>query len=157
LLNAMDDRSVLLSLQEITEAIGADQVVADEEEAADLLGALLSSTGRPGGPVVPADPVAAGRRLLDHVLRDDDTTAIAQEVVTDPPIDDQMSVEVAASTAVVLGALVGWLQTKVDIRVSRKDGKTEFSFHVAKNAASPGVLKRLADVVFEIINGPPQQ
>ncbi|OKI24987.1 hypothetical protein A6A25_33920 [Saccharothrix sp. CB00851] len=152
----MDDRSVLLSLQEVTEAINADRVVADEQEAAELLGALFSSAGGPGGPVAPADPVAAGRRLLDHVLRDEDTAGIAREVLADPPTDDQMSVEVAASTAVVLGALVGWLQTKVDIKVSRKDGKTEFSFHVVKNAASPGLLKRLADVVAGIIGGPPQ-
>jgi hypothetical protein len=63
------------------------------------------------------------------MLRDDDTATIAREVVTDPPDDDPMSIEVAASAAVISRALFGWLQTKVDIRVSRKDGKNEFSFY----------------------------
>jgi hypothetical protein len=36
--------------------------------------------------------------------------------VADPPQGDQMSVEVAIIGAVVLATLVGWLQTKIEVR-----------------------------------------
>jgi hypothetical protein len=37
-------------------------------------------------------------------------------VVEDPPEDEQLVIETAIVAAVVLGALVTWLQTKVGLR-----------------------------------------
>ncbi|MEU8816711.1 hypothetical protein [Actinoplanes sp. NPDC048796] len=157
----LSDRSVLLSLQELAETVGHDvgEIAPDEQEAADLLAALLASTGLPPAPATAlreeGAAVEAGRRLLGQALRDPDTGAPAAEILADPPGDDQMSVELAVAAAVVLGALVAWLQTKIDIKVSRKDGKTEFEFRATKAATQPALLRQLAETVATILNPPP--
>jgi hypothetical protein len=155
LIDPLSDRSVLLSLQELTEvidpAVDADRAgAADLDEARELVAALLEAGG------VPTDAIAAGtreaatgagRRLLEHALADPDTAAAAREILADPPQDDQLSVETAIAAAVVFGALVAWLQTKVDIKISRKDGKTEFEFRATKSATPPATLERLARLI----------
>jgi hypothetical protein len=157
----LSDRSVLLSLQELAETVGSDvaEVAPDEQEAVELLAALLASTGLPPEPATAlreeGAAVEAGRKLLGHALLDPDTERPAAEIVTDPPSDDQMSVELAVAAAVVLGALIAWLQTKIDIRVSRKDGKSEFEFRATKAATQPALLRQVAETVAGILGAPP--
>jgi hypothetical protein len=157
----LSDRSVLLSLQELAETLGTDvaAVAPDEQSAVELMNALLAEAGVPAGDPTALDDgavaVAAGRRLLGQALTDPDTGGPAAEIVADPPADDQMSVELAIAAAVVLGALIAWLQTKVDIKVSRKDGKTEFEFRATKAATDPALLRHVAETVSGIISGPP--
>lgn len=50
----------------------------------------------------------------------------------------------------------GALQTKVEIRITRKDGKSEFEFRLMKNPTSTGVLRELATIVSYLLKGPPQ-
>jgi hypothetical protein len=155
----LSDRSVLLALQELAEEIGADVagVAADSDDAAALVAALLDGAGLPRGAVdtlgSAAAATAAARRLLAHTLHDPDTAEPAGQIVADPPADEQMSVEAAVAAAVVLGALVAWLQTKVDIKVSRKDGKNEFEFRMTKAATGPAGIRRIAEVVSALLTG----
>ncbi|GAA4097897.1 effector-associated constant component EACC1 [Actinomadura miaoliensis] len=161
---SLSDRSVLLSLQELTEDIGpADgaDTPSDSNEAQSLVTALLAAGAAPATtPEIAAMPeeqcLDAARRLLAHLARDPDTAERTRAVLADPPADEQMSVETAITGAVVLGALVAWLQTKVDIKISRKDGRSQFEFRLTKNPTSPGALRDLAATVTRMLQGPPQ-
>ncbi|MFE0450788.1 hypothetical protein ACFW2D_05770 [Streptomyces sp. NPDC058914] len=162
----LTDRSVLLSLQEITEEIGVDgpdRTPQDIGEAAALLSELLAAAGlasqAPGRLVGGDEALARGsaRRVLERLAVDEDTAAATRAVLSDPPADEQLSVEAAAAGAVVLGAVVAWLQTKIDIRIRRRNGETEFEFRLTKASSEPGTLRRLGSVIAELLTGPPQQ
>lgn len=95
------------------------------------------------------------RCLLTQIAEDPDTAKPAGSVLADPPADEQMSVETAVTAAVVLGALVAWLQTKVDIRIKRKEGKSEFDFRLVKSSASAPLLRELSAVIARLLGGGP--
>ncbi|MFC8721048.1 hypothetical protein [Kitasatospora sp. NPDC057198] len=155
---ALSDRSVVLSLQEITEELGDTdpaRTPLDADEAQSLVTALMAAGGeraRTFG-IAGEDGRRAARQLLVHLLQDPDTSSRAAEVLSDPPADEQMSVEAALVGTVLLGALVAWLQTKVDIRIHRRDGHTEFDFRLRKEAAPPGLLRELAATVARLLGG----
>ncbi|TYB45371.1 hypothetical protein [Actinomadura chibensis] len=150
------DETVLLALQEITEDLArtaAGDAPLDAGEAEALVGALLGEGG--GVPrVVPRDDLALPRRLLDHLAADPDTGAATAAVLADPPADDRLGVETALAGTVALAALVGWLQTKVEVRIKRRDGKTEFEFRLSKAAAPPALIRELAATVSRLLSGP---
>lgn len=56
-----------------------------------------------------------------------------------------------------VAAAVAWLQTKVNVRIKCKDGKTEFEFRVVNEAAPAALLKELAAAVMRLWSHPPQQ
>jgi hypothetical protein len=58
-----------------------------------------------------------------------------------------MSIELAIGAAVVLGLLITWLQTKVDIKISREGGETSWSFELHKDATDPKTIKEVASTV----------
>ncbi|MBV6701900.1 hypothetical protein KV557_33165 [Kitasatospora aureofaciens] len=146
----------MLVLQELTEvlrdALGPDAQLT-ESEARDALRALTA----------PADPesvldddaaaTAAARRLLTVALADPDTAPFAEPIAADPPADDQLAVEAAVTGLVLLAALVSWLQTKVDIKIHRKDGRTEFLFHLRKAAADPDTLRSVTRTATRVLTG----
>ena len=151
----MTDQSVLLSLQEMTEDLGAEQAYRPTggEEASALIEAVLLAGGRPAL-LLPDEWQSAAWRLLDHLSTDPDTAQGAATVLADPPQGDQLGIETAATDLVVLAALVPWLQTKISIREKRKDGAWEFDFLVQKQAAPPEVITRLAATLTKILGGP---
>ncbi|MER6134485.1 hypothetical protein [Streptomyces sp. NPDC001815] len=161
-------RSVLLALQEIAEDIGTngtDSTPMDPDEAEALLSALAHAAGeRPPARLSEqsdAQVLASGRLLLVYIAEDPDTAEQAEAVLSDPPSDEQMSVESAAAAVVVLGGLIAWLQTKVDIKIKRTGGKTDFDFRLTKSAASPGVLRDVVAIITRLFGGggptePPQ-
>ncbi|PJM91453.1 hypothetical protein [Streptomyces sp. CB01373] len=157
----LSDRSVLLSLQEIAEDIGtADtgRAPLDMDEAESLLAALLTAGGQPPVAVsgLPEERLlSVARGLLARIAADPDTAGPAGVVLADPPADEQMSVESAVTAAVVLGSLVAWLQTKVDIRIKRKEGKSEFEFRLSKPSASTPLLRELSEAVARLLGGGP--
>ena len=71
---------------------------------------------------------AQARALLRLMLQDPATHAVVQPLIDNPPDDEQRSVELTLAGGVILGGLVTWLQTKVEIDVQRKGGKTDFGF-----------------------------
>lgn len=86
-----------------------------------------------------APGAALGLMMDDPAVND-----CARDLISNPPDDTQRSVELALSGAIILGGLIGWLQTKVEIQVSRKNRETEFHFSLKKNSSSEGSLKAIA-------------
>jgi len=64
-----------------------------------------------------------------------------------------MSVEMAVAGAVVLGALITWLQTKIKLRVTRADGKTSFDFELQKDQTDNSVIKDVTNSVKSLLIG----
>ena len=69
---------------------------------------------------------------------------VAAESVANPPADSQKSVELAIASAVILGSLIAWLQTSVEIQMHRKDGKLDFSFKLKKDKTEGKTLAAVA-------------
>ena len=76
---------------------------------------------------------------------------LAVAAVENPPADSQKSVELAIAGAVILGSLVAWLQTSIEIKVNRKGGKLDFSFNIKKDATQGKTLHDIAKTVAGLI------
>lgn len=96
----------------------------------------------------------AARRIL---AADPATGAAAEPVFAEPSADTWLGVEPAVPSLAAVAGVVAWLQTKVNVRIKRKDGKTEFGFRVVKEPASAALLKEVAAVVVRLWCRPPQQ
>jgi hypothetical protein len=155
---ALDNRTVQMVLSHLTQNLRDDipeeqtRTVQSEQEARIAIASLLHEL-EPAAPspaeIVPeetdADRIA--RQTLDVLLDDPATAAKLRPLLAEPPRDSQMSVELALSSAIVLGVLISWLQTKVQLKVSRKDGKTDFEFNLNKEGASDTAIKQVAEAV----------
>lgn len=149
-------RCLSYASEELGEAI-PNPAIGDLEEARQLVDALLAAAGdEPSRSIVPTERTAvtaAGRRLLAHMLDDDAVSAVVAPLVAAPPKHEQMGTEQALEAAIVLGALVSWLQTKVLIDISRKAGKTSFQFKLVKASQDASTLKQIAGWVRQIFLG----
>lgn len=151
-LERLDGNTVLRILSYLTEELQQDtSAVRSEQEARAALAALISAgdtAAHPDDPpmVLPesADAIAVGRQLLAHFYRDEATRPLLEDLVANPPQDDQMSAELALAGAVILGAVIAWVQTKIHVRVVRKGDQTEFEFEVLKESADTEVVKQVA-------------
>jgi hypothetical protein len=158
---ALDDRSVLLVLQEISARMGeglaaGEGTVQTEDEARLLLAELLREyDDRDVDPKEIAsnetDAQALARRTLGLFTEDPSTAPMARALVEDPPEDEQLVIETAILAAVVLASLVTWLQTKVHISVKRAGGKTSFEFSLDKQAADAATVKSVAETVAKLL------
>jgi hypothetical protein len=151
-INNLSDRSVVLALQEFTE-VGAPLPMESQSEARQLIESLLAA-GPPSGKaqldkIINSDETAltVARRLLDLTAEDPDTEAVITDITSEPPRDDQMSADVAITSVVVLAALITWLQTKIEIKVQRKDGKVDFVFHLLKEKSSDGTIQSVIETI----------
>lgn len=70
-----------------------------------------------------------------------------EALLADPPKDEQMSVELAVAGAVLLGAVVSWLQTRVKISYSREGGETSFTVDIEKSAADSDLLTSVVKAI----------
>ncbi|MFF4753265.1 hypothetical protein ACWD5R_26730 [Streptomyces sp. NPDC002514] len=161
---ALDEKSLVLALQEVTEDLTADgpphALPMDQDEAWELLIAVLRAGGYSGAELAELDrpgQYAAARRVLAELVEDPATRDAAGPVLADPPSDTRLGADLVGPALAAVAGTVAWLQTKVDVRIKRKDGKTEFEFRVVKESAPAGLLKELAAVVMRLWNGPPQQ
>ena len=129
-------------------------IVKDEDSARELLAELVSKPERS----ITADDV-----LRLSVDIEDDIAATLDVLVSHPDVrrvvqreldqlqpESQMFVD-PVSAAVVLGALVVFLQTKFDAEFSRKDGKASFEVVVKREAASDKVVEKVIDSVRNLI------
>ncbi|BCY08917.1 hypothetical protein [Actinoplanes sp. L3-i22] len=157
----LDERSILLVLQEMGAQMREDlpvgeETVRTEDEARLLLAQLVREHG--GRDIDPAaiagnepDAEVLAQRSLGLFAADPATAPLAQALVQDPPQDEQLVVETAILAAVVLGSLVTWLQTKVHIKVKRAGGKTSFEFSLDKDAADAETVKAVAQQVAKLL------
>jgi hypothetical protein len=122
-----DDRTVLGILSQVTADLheqlpsSETSAIASLSDARAALAALLEQQG--ASSVDPTsifaedqpDPAVA-RHVLDLLSTDSETRGATAEAIANPPTDSQKSVELAIAGAVILGSLITWLQTSVEIR-----------------------------------------
>ncbi|WP_329124767.1 hypothetical protein [Streptomyces sp. NBC_01353] len=149
--DTLDDRSVLLAVQYLAEDLqqGEPAVVRSEAEARQVICSLLTQThvsSTAPEALLPTEPaaLAAARRALSALGDDADTREMTAQLLAEPPEDEQMSVEAALASTSVLVLLITWLQTKVELRIRRKGGKTEVDFTIGKQAADARTLREIA-------------
>ncbi len=161
---ALSDREVLLVLSHLTYelrlSVDTDApAVTSASQAREALAAFLddfaSAEATAPDVIVPDDASAAaiGRGLLAHLIEDDVAGDAARALVTNPPDDAQMALPLAIGAAIVLGVLVTWLQTKVDISVAHKNGEWTFEFELHKDATDPALIKDIVDTVKVVTPG----
>jgi hypothetical protein len=144
---------------EVREAkLGSDGLVVHTvQDARDLIRQLIESeAGLSVSPdrIVPDSDSAAGpaQGALRLMLDDPETASIAQPLVETPAAADQKVLETAAGAAIVLGALVTWLQLKLDIEVSRGDsGKVSYRFALAKKPSDRKTVQSVAGSVIRLL------
>jgi hypothetical protein len=157
-----DDRTVLGILSQVTADLherlpGSEtSAVASLSDARAAIAALLEQQGESSvdpESIFAADQPdpASARHVLDLLLADPETKEAAAEAVANPPADSQKSVELAIAGAVILGSLIAWLQTSVEIQMHRKDGKLGFSFKLKKEATKGKTLADVAKSVAKLI------
>jgi hypothetical protein len=159
----LSDRQILLVLGYLTEDMreqvddAAGAAPTSEAEARAVLASFLAASGHATAvdleSIVPnADAIPLGRELLTMLLQDEASVDAAREHVDHPPEDSQMSIELAIGAAVVLGLLITWLQTKVEIHASREGGETSWSFNLHKEATDPDTISEVAATVSRFID-----
>ena len=141
----LDDRQTLLVLSHLTGELPATDEVRSEDEAREVIAAFLGEFGDEAvgpGRVASGDVTDASARVLLQAMLDDPVTGTAaRELVDDPPDDEQLSVELALQSAVLLGATISWLQTKVELEITSEDGKRRIRFKLTKEAADAALVK----------------
>jgi len=159
----LDDRTVLRLLGAVTEnlreeiASGELKSIASADDARAALAALVESEdGRKieASAIAFDGPAAArsARELLNTMLDDPDTRSVVESELVTPPADAQKSPELALAGAVILGGLITWIQTSIDISINRhKDGTVDYSFRLRKKSSGEGTIRQVANAVTSLI------
>lgn len=160
-IDELDDRAVVLAVQYLAEDLRRDEptIVRTEAEARLVISALLTQAhvaNTDPSDLLPTEPaaLAAARRALVAASADTGAQEMTAELLAEPPRDEQMSVEAVLASSSVFALLIAWLQTKVKLRIHRKDGKTEVDFTISKQAADGQVLRAIATTFRSILGIP---
>ncbi len=162
-LEQLSDQTVLLILSHLSEDLREElpddsAMLQTENEAREALASLLRQAGDTSvaaNEIVPenADAADLARRTLAELHHDPALRPHIDELIANPPSDSQMSVEMAVGGAIILGALVTWLQTKVKLKVTRADGKTNFDFELQKDQTDNSIIKDITNSVKSLLTG----
>jgi hypothetical protein len=137
--------------------VGAEKAAQSPAEARELLSQFIGQYCgidiAPEAILPEGSPAGSQARETLAVLADDpDTRDFAQELLNQPPQPGQKTIEFALGAAIVLGSLVTWLQTKIDIEVARgANGKARFRFALRKDAANSKLIQSLAESVGRLV------
>jgi hypothetical protein len=164
-LDSLDDQTTLLILSHLTQELREDipqeelRAIRSEDEARLAIASFLHTVSEDQldtAVIVPdnADMKTVGRGLLGLLLEDKDINATTQDLIDHPPEAEQMSVELAIAGVVILGALITWLQTKVKLKVHRRDGRTEFEIEINKDVTDASTLKEMAKAIVSLLTLP---
>jgi hypothetical protein len=156
----LDDRGVLRTLSAVTEKLREElpeaetKAIGSADDARAAVAALVE-TGD-GKKIDPASITfvspGAARALLNAMLNDPDTQPLVEPELANPPSDTQKSPELALAGAVILGGLITWMQTAIDIGINRhKDGTRDYSFRLKKKASGDKLLSNLTKTVGSLI------
>lgn len=164
-IDELDEKTILLILGYLTEELQREvitnqNIIHNKEEAYVAILTLLETMGESYNQLdstvnVKGDAhyVALARQILKVFIDDEKTRPKIEKLVFNPPIDSQMSFESAIASVIVLGTVITWLQTKITIKVTRKDGKTEFKFELQKATADMSVIRSVAQLVESFLKG----
>lgn len=152
-LDQLDDPSALRILSAVTAELHAQSdgsAIASMDDAREVIAALFEQAGIDQVPDLDSAGGDQARALLTILAEDPATKESVSEFVANPPDDEQRSVAVVVAAAVVLGGLVTWLQTKIDLDVSHVDGKTSIKLRVKKGSADTSLIKDIAKAVAQL-------
>ena len=159
----LNDQTVLRILNHLTADLREDlpdeqqSAVQSQEEAREAIVSFLETYGASAGEherrALSEEALGApqARILLKLLLEDEATRAKAMGLLEHPPDDEQRSIELAVAGAVILGATITWLLTKVEIKVNRRNQKTEFQFHLSKPAVSKDLVQKVAQAISSLL------
>jgi len=161
-ISQLDDRAVLQVLSEAGQNLREQlsdkeaMVIGNADDARAAVAALMVAGD---GDIIDANSIIfegpqaarAARELLMTLLEDPDARLAVEPVIENPPADSQKSPELAVAGAVILGALITWLQTAIEIEVNRKDGKLDFNFKLKKKASNSNIISVTAKTVSRLI------
>ena len=163
----LDEQTVLLILshvtQELQKELPQEQITAirSQEEAREAIVAFLNAAGEnsvlDATEIVPedVDNPALSRGVLNFMLHDEVARSKTEKLLINPPKEEQMSLELVLASAIILGTLISWLQTRVKLRVSRKNGKLDFDFEIEKDTTDPETLKEVAKAIIGLLGTTP--
>ncbi|MER7684516.1 hypothetical protein [Streptomyces sp. NPDC097610] len=148
----LSDRTVLLSLEEATHTLNSCYPVhvTSPADAHAVLVALFEAAGEPPMPAVVADTSAA-RRVLAALAREKKSAETVNEILADPPMDDQMGGEDLVLDLVVLAAVIAFLRLHVDFRFKRANGRSEVEFRLEQQPVPEGLLTTLVRAVVSLL------
>jgi hypothetical protein len=160
-LSHLDDHTILLIFGYLTQELREELPEADLDtvqtslEARQVIGQAATTLAGEPPVAIPdlaesRDAARAARQIIMLLYQDPALRGRIDALIADPPRDEQMTVELAIAGAIVLGLVVSWLQTNVDISYSDKDGKKDFQIHIKKSAAKPELIKDIAGQVVQV-------
>lgn len=168
LVDQMDDQTILLILSHVTQELQKELpqeqlgAIRSQDEAREAIVALLNAAGEnsaqlDAAQIIPEDEEnpALSRGVLELLLNDEAARSKAEQLLANPPKEEQMSVTLAIAGAVILGVLITWLQTKIELEVNRKGGKTEVKFKMQKDKTDPETIKEVAKAIISLLGTTP--
>jgi hypothetical protein len=153
----LSEREVTLVLQHLAGELPATgervNAVADTDGATAVLQAFVAEAERQG--ISAGEPPAAGsgRAAIELALSDEQTRELAEELVADPPQDDQMGIVELAPHLAALGFFVTFLQTRFSVSISRSDGKTKVKVEFGKEALPVEQIAKLLSIAQSLLPG----
>jgi hypothetical protein len=151
-----DEDTLVLILQHVAEFFPrqSPEQIESVREARLLISQLLDDVAEV--PHVNIDRAVEQSRtgwlLIEELQKDPEVSTQLSRLIHTPPSRDQAAGETVVLGAAVLGALIAWLQTKITIHVSRKDGRTAFDLSVTKATTPPATLNQVISVLKNVFS-----
>ncbi len=159
----LDDRQVTLALQHLGWDLQPSSAeingFADHEEGRRLVHAFMDFVEAPeqDDPLGDAAGADGARNALRLAMAMPETTELANELVEDPPDDDQMSLGDLPQYVALVGFVVAFLQVRFNVHVSRHEGQTEFDFKAGKEPLDNEQLGQFISLASTIVSSPPDK
>ncbi|MFD8827134.1 hypothetical protein ACFV1C_32885 [Streptomyces sp. NPDC059605] len=154
---ALPDRTALLALEELAHGLGRafPTGLTNPMQAHEVLTELFARAGVGAPPSRTDDPASAARRVLAALAREEGARELVEEVLADPPEDDQMGGEDLVADLAVLAGVIAFLRLHVSFRFKRDDSRNTVEFRLEKKPLSDGALSSLARTVLGLMNREP--
>jgi hypothetical protein len=155
----LTERQVTLVLQHLGAEIAPDDAgavgMADAQEKAGMVRAFLEKAASLGSAVPKSARYDAnlGRAAIEFALSAPETRELAEDLVMDPPDDDQMGVAEVPQYLAMLGFLVAFLQTRFEFKVSRERGQTKIDVSIGKEALQEPLIGKIIDIAGNLLSG----
>jgi hypothetical protein len=155
----LTDRQVTLVLQHLGAEIAPDDAgtvgMADATEKAEIVRAFLAEAADQGFAALEASRHDAnlGRAAIEFALSAPETKETAEDLVMDPPDDDQMGVAEVSQYLAALGFVVAFLQTRFEFKISREHGQTKIDMSIGKEALKDPLIEKIIGIAGNLLPG----
>jgi hypothetical protein len=155
----LTERQVTLVLQHLGAEIVPDDAgiigMTDVEERTGMVRAFLTKAEGMGFDVPKSSGFGTnlGRAAIEFALTAPETREVAEDLIMDPPDDDQLGVGEVPQYVAMLAFLVAFLQTRFEFRVSREDGQTKIDVSVGKEALEKPLMEKVIGIAGNLLSG----